>query len=103
MSYFRTFIFEKVSFLKSSVFNTSYTAKYCLNVLFFFFFLNVITVTGERHKQPISTTPCALVAEHINTDFLSALLTTLASVLTLSSRQGNTRVFALKLREIRSL
>lgn len=102
MSYFRTFIFEKVSFLKSSVFNTSYTAKYCLNVLFFFF-LNVITVTGERHKQPISTTPCALVAEHINTDFLSALLTTLASVLTLSSRQGNTRVFALKLREIRSL
>lgn len=32
-------------------------------------FLNVITVTGERHKQPISTTPCALVAEHINTDF----------------------------------
>lgn len=104
MSYFRTFIFEKVSFLKSSVFNTSYTAKYCLNVhFFFFFFLNVITVTGERHKQPISTTPCALVAEHINTDFLSALLTTLASVLTLSSRQGNTRVFALKLREIRSL
>lgn len=66
------------------------------------FFLNVITVTGERHKQPIST-PCALVAEHINTDFLSGLLTTLASVLTLSSRQGNTRVFALKLREIRSL
>lgn len=44
MSYFRTFIFEKVSFLKSSVFNTSYTAKYCLNVHFF----NVITVTGER-------------------------------------------------------
>lgn len=35
MSYFRTFIFEKVSFLKSSVFNTSYTAKYCLNVHFF--------------------------------------------------------------------
>lgn len=57
----------------------------------------------EKDKQPISTTPCALVAEHINTDFLSALLTTLASVLTLSSRQGNTRVFALKLREIRSL
>lgn len=57
----------------------------------------------EKDKQPISTTPCALVAEHINTDFLSGLLTTLASVLTLSSRQGNTRVFALKLREIRSL
>lgn len=57
----------------------------------------------EKDKQPISTTPCALVAEHINTDFLSGLLTTLASVLTLSSRQGNTRVFALKLRELRSL
>lgn len=55
----------------------------------------------RRKTYPISTTPCALVAEHINTDFLSALLTTLASVLTLSSRQGNTRVFVLKLREIR--
>lgn len=56
MSYFRTFIFEKVSFLKSSVFNTSYTAKYCLNV--HFFFLNVITVTGERQTTYQYNTLC---------------------------------------------